>query len=139
VRCFARDRVSGSTGGVLGDNVGYSEREWGVPTSIASVSAVSLDDERAAAGAVDLIKIDVEGHEEAVIRGALETIRRDRPILIFDCFHGGREIINALQPLGYMFIDAERIAGDLCTTTNFLALPKRHHSALNEVVRRCKR
>ena len=132
-RCFGRDWVSGSTGGILGGGVSYSEREWGVPASTVTVGAVSLDDERAAAGAVDLIKIDVEGHEEAVIRGGIETIRRDQPILIFECFHGGSEIINALQPLGYVFIDAERMAADVCTTTNFLALPKRHHAALDEL------
>jgi len=136
VRCFARDWVSGSTGGILENGVSYSEREWAVPASTLAVAAVSLDDERAAAGAVDLIKIDVEGHEEAVIRGGIETIRRDQPILIFECFHGASEIINTLRPLGYVFIDAERMAADLRTTTNFLALPKRHHTALDELRRR---
>lgn len=32
----------------------------------------------------DLIKIDVEGHEEAVLRGALATIDRCRPIILCD-------------------------------------------------------
>jgi FkbM family methyltransferase len=35
------------------------------------VDTVRLDDERDGAGPMDLIKIDVEGHEQAVIRGAL--------------------------------------------------------------------
>jgi FkbM family methyltransferase len=135
VRCFARDWVSGSTGGILEDGISYSQREWGVPASTVTVGAVSLDDERVGAGAVDLIKIDVEGHEEAVIRGALETISSDQPILIFECFHDGSKIINALQPLGYVFIDAERMAANLRTTTNFLALPKRHHALLDELQR----
>jgi FkbM family methyltransferase len=138
VRCFARDRISASTGAILEDSVSYSQREWGVPASALTVAAVSLDNERAAAGAVDLIKIDVEGHEEAVIRGGLEMICHDQPILIFECFHGGSDIINALQRLGYVFIDADRMTADLRTTTNFLALPKRHHAVLDELGRRWK-
>jgi len=135
-RCFSRDWISGSTGGVLDNAVSYSEREWRAAPTPAVVAAVSLDDERVAAGGVDLIKIDVEGHEEAVIRGALETIRSDQPILIFECFHGGHEIISALQPLGYLFIDADHMALDLRTASNFLALPKRHRAVLEELGRR---
>lgn len=33
---------------------------------------------------VSMIKIDVEGHEEAVIEGAGDTIRRNRPVLIIE-------------------------------------------------------
>ena len=33
---------------------------------------------------VDLIKIDVEGHEDFVINGALETIKRCKPFLIIE-------------------------------------------------------
>ena len=32
----------------------------------------------------DLIKIDVEGHEEQVLRGALETVRKHKPIILCD-------------------------------------------------------
>jgi hypothetical protein len=35
-------------------------------------------------GPVALIKIDVEGHEAAVVRGATATIDRDRPAIIFE-------------------------------------------------------
>jgi FkbM family methyltransferase len=31
------------------------------------------------------IKIDVEGHEEAVVRGAMDTIRQSKPILLIEC------------------------------------------------------
>lgn len=33
---------------------------------------------------VDLIKIDVEGYEGRVIRGAIETIQRDRPVIAYE-------------------------------------------------------
>ena len=35
---------------------------------------------------IDFIKIDVEGAELQVIRGGIETIRRNRPIIVFE--HG---------------------------------------------------
>ncbi len=34
---------------------------------------------------VRVIKIDVEGHELAVIEGAMELIRRDKPLLVIEC------------------------------------------------------
>jgi FkbM family methyltransferase len=54
---------------------------------------------------VDLIKIDVEGHEEAVLAGAMETIARCRPALIIeieDRHHPGRTgvVFHRLEALG---------------------------------------
>ena len=37
---------------------------------------------------IDLIKIDVEGAEGAVIEGAIETIKRNQPYIILE--HGGK-------------------------------------------------
>ena len=50
------------------------------------ISVRRLDDLRAAGavGRPDLIKIDVEGHELAVLRGALKTIGEARPAIIFE-------------------------------------------------------
>ena len=36
-------------------------------------------------GPVRVIKIDVEGHEFAVVQGALGLIRRDKPLLVIEC------------------------------------------------------
>lgn len=58
---------------------------------------------------VDFIKIDVEGFETNVIKGALETIRRCRPVILFECKdHGSRygfrniEPLTTLRPLDYV-------------------------------------
>jgi FkbM family methyltransferase len=56
---------------------------------------------------VSLIKIDVEGHEIEVIRGGLETIQRNQPILLVEVeqrWLGGKPIESVfaeLETLGY--------------------------------------
>lgn len=40
----------------------------------------------------DLIKIDVEGFEPAVLRGAVETISRSKPIVVFEAYE--REVLD---------------------------------------------
>lgn len=41
---------------------------------------------------VDYIKYDLEGAEEAALRGSEETIRRDRPALLVSAYHRSRDI-----------------------------------------------
>lgn len=120
---FQRDQISGSTGGIADGPNTFSERQWGITGETIIVETVSLDHERASSNPVDLIKIDVEGHEEAVIRGALETIAADQPIIVFECFHGGHEINHALAERGYQVVDAETMTEPTATTSNFVALP----------------
>jgi len=50
--------------------------------SAATVPVVTIDE--ICPGPVALIKIDVEGHEAAVVRGAAATIDRDSPAVIFE-------------------------------------------------------
>lgn len=68
------------------------------------VRMARLDD--AYVGNVGCIKIDVEGHELAVLRGAMTTITRTRPNLLIETEEniapGGLDEITALlAPLGY--------------------------------------
>lgn len=52
--------------------------------------------------AIDLIKIDVEGHELEVLSGGLETIRRHKPVLIIEHNEAqAAEIRDLLRTLGY--------------------------------------
>ena len=69
------------------------------PVTDFSVRAITLDSENLSN--VGLIKVDVEQHERQVLKGAIETIRRNRPI-----------IMSEISPLKY--------EADLCTVFAFL-------------------
>lgn len=57
-------------------NPGFVTRDVEVPTT--TIDALGLD-------ALSLIKIDVEGHEFAVLNGAVETLRSQKPVCIVEC------------------------------------------------------
>lgn len=44
---------------------------------------------------VSLVKMDVEGGELAVFRGGIETLRRCRPVIVFECGLGGLDAFGA--------------------------------------------
>lgn len=53
---------------------------------------------------VDTVKIDVEGHELAVILGGLDTIQQFRPLILLESDPGSRDfkmIVSLLTGLGY--------------------------------------
>ncbi len=60
-----------------GLSIGASSNPWGKhrDVSIRSLDSLELED------TVSFIKIDVEGHELEVLKGAVELIKRDKPIL----------------------------------------------------------
>lgn len=49
--------------------------------------------------APDLIKIDVEGHEAEVLSGGLETLRRQRPMIVFESWYEAEDRAHMLAPL----------------------------------------
>jgi FkbM family methyltransferase len=57
--------------------------EWGAAQRSVEVETIAIDDFLPADLAVDLVKIDVEGHEPFVVRGMQKTIRRSPNIRIF--------------------------------------------------------
>ena len=66
-----------------------------VPSTPADVHLAGLE--------VDLVKIDLEGHEPAALRGMAETLKRCRPALILECLTAAAlpPVRAVLDPLGY--------------------------------------
>jgi FkbM family methyltransferase len=98
-----------------------------------------------APGRVDLLKIDVESAEPSVLRGARQTIQRDRPIIlceVLDCVD--REAIHAvMDPLNYGYfhitglglVRHERLQGSPGRgDRNYLFIPRER---VEEICRRC--
>lgn len=57
-------------------------------------------------GKLGLVKIDVEGHELSVLRGARDTLLRDKPVILFEQqvenFHNGKSLVyEYLKSIGY--------------------------------------
>jgi FkbM family methyltransferase len=79
--------------------------------------ALTLDDHlrELAVERVDLVKIDVDGFECSVLRGAQEVLRRWRPVLVMEWApyihrasgHRLEECLSVVRELGYTFHDAE--------------------------------
>lgn len=71
------------------------------------VQTISLDDYLADTGNVSAIKIDVEGAELDVLRGAERTLRRCKPLIVVECdrrlatMERVKETFSFLQGLGY--------------------------------------
>lgn len=90
----------------------YSGEEIGERTSTQRVRLAAADT-LVGAGRIrcpDFIKLDVEGHGGAAVRGAVESIRRSRPFIVAS-MHSPQEIEGireVLEPLGY---GVERFAG----------------------------
>ena len=67
----------------------------------------TIDRQFAHDGPLSLLKVDVEGHELAVFRGAAGTLARDAPVLLFECEarhltrHSMSDVFAFLQGLGY--------------------------------------
>lgn len=119
---FALDEVSGATGTLEDPEGSFSVRHWHVRPPVVSVRTVSLDSHRLLQRP-DLIKVDVEGHEEHVFRGARATLEIDRPVVVFECFRRHSPVFDQFRDLGFELYDAERPDGPLDEATNFLALP----------------
>lgn len=90
------------------------------------VTAQRLDD--LDLGPVGFIKIDVEGHELAVLEGARATIARDKPTMVIEMEekHTGRpieEMIAAVEAMGYR---AHALIGGKLTPVAEIDLDARH-------------
>jgi FkbM family methyltransferase len=72
-------------------------------TDSASVEVRRLDDLVLPSQPVSLVKIDVEGFDQAVLRGGQQLLLRDRPVLIVETWAGAHDIRVFLGEFGYQF------------------------------------
>ncbi len=68
-----------------------------------------------------IVKIDVEGHELACLRGMRKTLARNRPKMIIEVWEHDRDaVLGLLKELGY---NLERTEARELPVNNYLALP----------------
>ena len=73
---------------------------------------------------LDLIKIDVEGHELEVLQGGLQTIRRDKPVLLIEDNGEQRVAIrDLLESIGYRSATFEQLTGKTTPSPNLIWFP----------------
>jgi FkbM family methyltransferase len=66
---------------------------------------------------VDFIKIDVEGAEHLTLKGAIKTLKRYRPTIIFERnTESVRNVVDLLQSFGYSFSDLIEGASEVRVT-----------------------
>jgi FkbM family methyltransferase len=110
------------------------------------VPSITLDGELTRRRPPDFLKIDVEGHEPAVLRGAAEVIRRHHPLIQFEALDETslRQVLVVLEEIAgadYDVLQVKRdgsltsalsMGGEGCTF-NFLAAGAGHIARLAEV------
>jgi len=72
------------------------------------VDVVRLDDVVGTEARVDFIKLDVEGAELPALQGGLDTLKRERPVVMFECGPTGHT-----EAFGYTRADVFRFFHDL--------------------------
>lgn len=95
-------------------NLGESKlsEEYQSNDVVLAVQTRRLDDFFEDCERISLIKIDVEGHEVSVLIGALQTIKKSRPVVIIeqqclDFNNGSSDALRFLEALDYKFFTVE--------------------------------
>jgi len=94
-KCIGMGELT-TAGAGLGD--ASSGGPWGAVVGTRTVRGVTLDEMAAEYGDPDFVKIDTEGHEQSVIEGGLDTIRRADPRMLIEVHDAaqGEWILGAL-------------------------------------------
>ncbi len=89
---------------------GIKERTYAVKEPIIEelkVQLKPLDEIIPISTKIDFIKIDVEGAEFLVLKGATKTIKKHKPIIVFECGIGASDHYGTLPETLFDFIEQE--------------------------------
>lgn len=114
---FVRDCAISDSAGIKTLHVPGSSDSPGASLEKAVLAATSchsyecsvdtIDHQLQGAGRIAFLKVDVEGHELRVFRGATETLSRHRPVILFECErrhlsnHSMQDVFGFLEGFGY--------------------------------------
>ena len=120
--CFHLDWYTSATGMISNGETPWVEKYLGHETSTIDVRRETLDSFITEETKPHLIKIDVEGHENEVLRGGKNCLTNNKPLLIMESFPPKQEqAIDFLKKMGYSVWDAERNESVGTHTNNLFA------------------
>ncbi|HEV3043107.1 MAG TPA: FkbM family methyltransferase, partial [Roseiarcus sp.] len=77
----------------------------GMESDVIPISVVTIDEILPPVADVGIIRLDIEGYEKYALMGAVNTIRKDRPIIILE--NVPQDVMEEfLVPIGYRRGDA---------------------------------
>lgn len=118
---FFQDSITSATGSIATDGKPWIEKYLDLTSKKIKVQTCIMDHYLLENRWPSLIKIDVEGHEHAVLHGGFETLRH-KPILIIESFPPKQyKVTRLLYDLGYEIADADRRTPIGEKTTNLIA------------------
>jgi FkbM family methyltransferase len=93
---FLVDNMSGATGSLRLSDFSFSQRSYGDSPPQTTVETTTIDEASYRFFPPDFIKIDVEGAELDVLKGAAQTLRNVRPIMLIEI---GSETLQDVRDL----------------------------------------
>ncbi len=119
------DTMAGATSSLEVQENTFEGAHWNAAPKAMKIPIATIDAMRNGFGPIDLMKIDVEGHEESVLAGAQKAIATDQPIILIECGHNDHHCLSPLENLGYTFVCTEDF--------NFFCVPLRYQSDLHKI------
>ena len=133
---FAPDDIAGATGTLEVDQT-FNAVHYGTTSRLIEIDTISLDEFlRTGHHPPAIVKIDVEGAELRVLKGAVMLIGEHRPVLFIEILSHRKEIFDFLRRFCYSFYDSDRRQDIRSETINIVALvPERSPSAATALSR----
>lgn len=138
VATFAIDNITSATGTLLHSRPTFIETQYSQKPILTTVETITLDDyyqSHETTELVDFIKIDVEGFEKQVFDGGENFIKKNQPIIIFECSANNRKyLLSRLETWGYQIFSADSVNGKITEAYNVLAIPNKLSSLSNQLL-----